>query len=82
MGDRLVQTFQSACIFLQVPLGWNYTLATLLQKRKLCTKHREYNDLSLLLLERYIAFIMVQQIDSFVWNKTGSKLRIELGSRE
>ena len=37
---------------LQVPFAWNCKLATLLQKRKLCMKHREYNGLSLLLLER------------------------------
>ena len=32
----------------------NCKLATLLQKRELYTKHREYNELSLLLLERQI----------------------------
>ena len=40
--------------FLQVQLVGNCKLATLLQKRKICTKHRDYNGLSLLLLERQI----------------------------
>ena len=38
-------------LFLQVPVAWNCKLATLLQKRKLYTKHRKYDGLSLLLLE-------------------------------
>ena len=35
-------------------MAGNCKLATSLQKRKLCTKHREYNELSLLFLERQI----------------------------
>ena len=42
------------CKHSKVPLAGNCKLATLLQKRKLCTKHILYNGLSLLLLEGHI----------------------------
>ena len=62
-------------LFLQVPLAWNCKLATLLQKRKLCTKHRKYNGLSLLLLERlyYIHTWCILEI------KLGVNLEVKLG---
>ena len=70
MGDRLVQTFG---LFLQVPLAGNCKLATFLQKRKLCTKQREYNGLSLLLLERQIT------LHSLWCNKLVVMLGLKLG---
>ena len=44
---------------MQVLLAGNCKLTTLLQKRKLRTKHREYNELSLLLLERQITLYLL-----------------------
>ena len=58
---------------MQIPLAGNYKLATLLQKRKLCTKHREYNGLSLLLLERQITLHLSW------YNKLVVMLGIKLG---
>ena len=61
MGDRLVQTFWSVGLFLQVPLAGNCKLATLLQKRKLCTKRRLH------------CLYCGVKVSSYVGIKTGSK---------
>ena len=64
MGDRLVQTFWSVCLFLQVPLAGNCKLANLLQKRKLCTK----------------CLYQGVKVSSYVGIKTGSKNRSKVRS--
>ena len=76
MGDRLVQTFLSVGMVLQVPFAGNCKLNTLLHKRKLCTKHRGYNELSLLLLERQITLHLLWR--SYVGIKTGGKNGLSL----
>ena len=83
MGDRLVQTFKVVWLLLQVQMAGNCKLATLLQRRKLCTKHREYNRLSLLLLYRQIKLqSLVKHVGSLVGIKTGSKNRSYLPQSE
>ena len=59
-------------------MAGNCKLANLLQKRKLCTKHREYNVLSLLLLEGQITLHLLWC--SYVGIKTGGKNRYKLAS--
>ena len=59
-------------------MAGNCKLATLLQKTKLYTKHREYNGLSLLLLEGQITLHLLWC--SYVGIKTGSKNGYKLGS--
>ena len=54
-------------------MAGNCKLATLLQKIKLCMKHREYNLLSLLLLERQIT------LHSLWCNKLVVRLGLKLG---
>ena len=77
MGDRLVQTFYSVGLFLQVPLAGNCKLATLLQKKKTMykTQIRVYNGFSLRLLERQITLHLL-------WcNKMVVMLGLKLGVR-
>ena len=81
MGDSLVKTFQSVGLFLQVPFAGNCKLATLLQKRKLCTKHRLYNGLSLLFLEGQITLHLFwcNKLLVMLGLKLGVNLELKLG---
>ena len=58
----------------------NCKLATLLQKRKLCMKYREYNGLSLLLLERQISLhsLWCNKLVVTLGEKTEVNLKVKL----
>ena len=53
-------------------------LAILLQKRKICMKHREYHGLSLLLLGRQFTLILVDKLVVMLVLKLGAKRKGKL----